>query len=693
MTQISFWGGIGRIGGNKILVIPENKSKKSILLDFGKDFNIPYLDTFLNPRKFNLIEDYITLGMIPEPKPDTPFHGLYRQDLYYFKPKLVTDDPEKQRGLIKSEDENFLDIRIPISNLRVIGTKYYDSPQYGENYQIIFKATYEEIEEKIILSHKKFDLFSSTFKADQEDLLARIKEGGYEGTAKLNEFLNDIAHPSDDKEIYVKCNRFKDNWYIFDIFYDVPSPDLQKIEEYKRNYRIWQERFGYDPRGAPQISHVLVSHAHSDHATELYLLDPRVAIVCSMITREILEHFEFIQSKSFKEIINYAQHFKLVPTKRDPAKLRRSYKRDGKIFERKIIGLNSENEIVLREDPTKSTLKGEKTFKIRYLDVDHSIPGAGAYLIEDLESKKRIVYTGDLRLHGPPNLKEKTVTFFQEARDFHPDVLICEGTNVTEASREKGEVANEDVLVQEITKIIRNAKGLVLFASSLRDLTRFNSFLRAARECGRKLAVLPQIYQLIERLNHAIKEKRVVGDYSNIPELDKAIIPYLSRRGWGNYEKEDYGYNPASKSYFNEKTKKDSDAEDKVSPLTIDDIAQNQASHVVYLPFWALFSLIDLKPLPNSIFIHSKSTPFEPEMELEHEKLLAWLQLFGIGDDHFYQVHCSGHGRMKDIEYIIKEISPKVVYPIHTENPELFLSMDLGGTEVIIPEKKKFYAV
>lgn len=437
---------------------------------------------------------------------------------------------------------------------------------------------------------------------------------------------------------------------------------------------------------------MLITHSHSDHVSDIKIIDPRVINVSSKISKEFLDHFEFIQSDTFSGITQYMENFILVPYRADFTKLRRGYKRDIKMKERSFITLNSNEELTL--DYFLGEKKVNGAFKIKFHEVDHSTSGAGAYLIEDIENNKRIIYTGDIRMHGPSNLKQKTLNFIEIGRKFEPDVLICEGTNIS-GSREMGEVESEDILEEKITKIIEETNGLVMFACSLRDLSRINSFFKAAKNNGRKLAIMPNTYKLIERLNYALKDKKynIKGDYSNIPPLDMDLVPYLSRKGWGLYEKEDYTYSPASKNMFEEETKQDFEINNQVKPITIDDIANNQGLYVIYLPFWSLFSLIDLRPVPGSVFIHSKSEPFEPEMELEHEKLMSWLKLFKIEERNFYQVHCSGHARIKDLEYIINQIKPKVVFPIHTQYPNLFLSLKLNDIKIVIPEYGKKYII
>lgn len=73
MTQLTFYGGVGEIGGNKILL--EDRDTR-ILLDFGMSFKQSglYFSEFLQPRKCNGIDDFLTTGLLPE------IPGIYRED-------------------------------------------------------------------------------------------------------------------------------------------------------------------------------------------------------------------------------------------------------------------------------------------------------------------------------------------------------------------------------------------------------------------------------------------------------------------------------------------------------------------------------------------------------------------------------------------------------------------------------------
>lgn len=115
----------------------------------------------------------------------------------------------------------------------------------------------------------------------------------------------------------------------------------------------------------------------------------------------------------------------------------------------------------------------------------------------------------------------------------------------------------------------------------------------------------------------------------------------------------------------------------------------------MHLDFYDFNELIDLSPPEDSIYIRAFSEPFNLEMELDEERIKHWLQHFKINkptNEPIY-VHASGHASGPEIKQLIEDISPKVVYPIHTKHPELFAEIIPKGTEVRIPEEGRKYPV
>jgi len=77
MTEITFYGGVGEIGGNKVLV---SDGDSKIFLDFGMSFKRrgKFYEEYLNPRTANGIGDFLEMKLIPD------ISGIYRDDLLTF---------------------------------------------------------------------------------------------------------------------------------------------------------------------------------------------------------------------------------------------------------------------------------------------------------------------------------------------------------------------------------------------------------------------------------------------------------------------------------------------------------------------------------------------------------------------------------------------------------------------------------
>ena len=116
--QISFYGGINEIGGNKILLDDQDTK---IFLDFGKSYKglSFYFEQYLQPRVVHGIKDYLSLGLIPE------LNGVYREDLIDILQKdnytKLSHQPPIVDGVLISHGHldhvgyiAFLDKRIPL---------------------------------------------------------------------------------------------------------------------------------------------------------------------------------------------------------------------------------------------------------------------------------------------------------------------------------------------------------------------------------------------------------------------------------------------------------------------------------------------------------------------------------------------------------------------------------------------------
>lgn len=370
--------------------------------------------------------------------------------------------------------------------------------------------------------------------------------------------------------------------------------------------------------GEPDVDGVLISHAHSDHLGHLPFIDEKIPVYMGHGARRITE----IYRKLYPSFYNLGEH---------------------------------ENAVDFRS--------GEK-FSIKHLEiepvhVEHSIPGAYGFIIKT--SRGNIVYTGDLRMHGPR--ANMTREFIMKAKEAKPYALLCEGTRMERDPEEKeGENLSEEEVGKRISSIIRESKGIAFGYFSMSNVDRFMSFYNAAKENGRKLVIDTRLAYVISNL----REK--VGVLPDVLEDEDIRVYYRLAKSCTFCEKDYYKW----EREFMEKK------------VTYKEIRENPAAYVMHVNFNKLMELVYIQP-ENAHFIYSSSEHFlEGEgNEEEKERWDTWMKHFGV-EFHHGEAHCSGHASREDLEAMIKEINPEILIPIHTSKPEEFLK--LHGN-VIIPKK------
>ncbi len=324
------------------------------------------------------------------------------------------------------------------------------------------------------------------------------------------------------------------------------------------------------------------------------------------------------------------------------------------------------------------------------------MPGAGGFLIKDPQSGLKVVYTGDIRLHGPN--RQQAERFIQVARDFTPDILITEGTRVGR-EEEKGQLSSEPEVEAELTRLfnqvaLEKSPKLIFFECSNKDVWRLRSFYHAATAVSRTLVVSAKEYDLLKRC----------VDAKLLTDLDYSKLSvYLPKRGTGLYAPKDYSYSGNDiKTVFQ---KADADTANSYKYEQIDltksfgiraeEIRANPGKFVVDFPFYVMMDFCDILPPSGSYYVISKSAPFDDEGIIDEEKRQNWLAKFQFPEQNIKGIHCSGHMSRPDLEQMIKTIHPKKVFPIHTTLPEEFLKMGLDalGIEVILPERNKIYSL
>jgi ribonuclease J len=351
----------------------------------------------------------------------------------------------------------------------------------------------------------------------------------------------------------------------------------------------------------PLFDGVFVSHAHFDHVNHVGFLDPDIPVFTGAGTKLFMEAME--ETSPFTR---YGEHdFKSFRT-----------------GDRIVVG----------------------GLELEPIHVDHSIPGAYAFVVHT--SNGAVVYTGDLRAHGPK--QDMTEEFLEAAAAAEPVALISEGTRMAERDRRENR-SEAEVLegVKGVCAVADREGNAVFYTHSPRDMDRLRTFYTAAVECGRRLVVTPKTAHLLHRLIEDV--------HLDLPDpmRDESIGVYYRRKRSGEYREEDY--------YVWERRFLD-------EIVTGEGIRGDPAGYVVSLDFTVFTELIDIRPAPGSHFIYSMSEPFSEE-DLEDTVMHNWLDHFGL---RYHQLHASGHMSRPELVEAVERIGPGKLFPVHTESPHLF---------------------
>jgi len=413
--------------------------------------------------------------------------------------------------------------------------------------------------------------------------------------------------------------------------------------------------------GKPFIHGVFLSHGHFDHFQCISFLDEKIPIYCSAITKALIGATDDLGKGGFENEFLSAKK-RTLATLGGRATFPGEYTIGSEPRDREFRMLEAHQKI--------------GSVEIRAFPVDHSVPGAMAFLIKTSDAKT-IVYTGDLRFHGVSS--DLTENFSASLTGLRPDALITEGTRIDEDTPD-----SESGVKDECIDLISKTKGLAMVGFAWKDITRYRTMREVAAETGRILVISPKLAYVINRL------KGFEG--LRLHKSEENVRVYLKRKDKMLYSKGDYVRSKYDAGFS-------ADWEEKIDLTHFDegirayDIKRDPSSYLLHLDFYDFNELIDLSPPQGSTYIAASSEPFNLEMELDEKRLKHWLRHFAINapthEPHY--IHASGHASGPEIKKLIEEINPKLVFPVHTKHPELFVVPQ--GTRVVIPERGRAYRI
>jgi ribonuclease J len=416
------------------------------------------------------------------------------------------------------------------------------------------------------------------------------------------------------------------------------------------------------PWPKPNIEAVLLSHAHLDHCGNIGLLRGDIPIVASPTSMAILKAMRDSAPASLGSEISY--YSPKTPTPEC----------GGLVLESEAGGSYTARDLYLCTEPTQQLRefaskrpggdskrsKGVDAGAVEPLDklslpftveaypVDHSIPGAVAYI---LRGDTTIAYTGDYRLHGAHS--DVTRRFIEKARD--ASVLITEGTRV---GREADEEVTEDDVLRNCHAAAQEERGLVVADFSARNFDRLDTFNEIARRTGRRLVVTAKDAYMLHALGCA--DERCLMDSSPIH-----IYGELKNRRRIKWETE------VVETRWGDRY---------VDPMSI---RREPEKYLLCFSFYDLKHLLDVRAVGGA-YIYSSSEAHSEEQEYDFVRLHQWLSFFNLAPRGFRMVgdppkpefvkgfHASGHLSQSDLIKVVDEIGPDKIIPIHTQHPEWF---------------------
>ena len=338
-------------------------------------------------------------------------------------------------------------------------------------------------------------------------------------------------------------------------------------------------------KGIPDCDGIVISHYHMDHLGQLTSALPEIPLYMGELSKEIA-----IISAEYQDKDLYLR----------------------------LLGAN--------------TFRGGEAFTIgnihiRPLVIDHSAADSYMFVIE--AEGKRVLYTGDFRMHGlRHHILEKLVnTYIGEV-----DVLITEGTSL---SRDADECISEAAVLEDISSYIQDGKYVFVMCSS----TNID---------------------------------RIMGIWQNMP-TDKVLI-------CDAYQKKILD-TVLNNVYYESSLYRRHD-----SPLVL-----NKGPYPKYYMYYGFVSLVrgteyfisHIKQFPNHDvrIIYSMWTGYIEE-NLSLKNLLNTYPS--------YICHASAHVSKDDLVQLIELVDPDIVIPVHTDIPEKLERIVPNRTVCVVNDNEPF---
>lgn len=252
-----------------------------------------------------------------------------------------------------------------------------------------------------------------------------------------------------------------------------------------------------------------------------------------------------------------------------------------------------------------------KDIKVTPIEAYNSAFNAHMLLVEC--DGKKLLHTGDFRIHGQ---KAKEIVPAIEKYVGEVDCLICEGITL---SRRNEETMTETQIRYEVEKIFKENKNVFVMCSST-NIDRISTIHKAAIR-AEKTFICDNYQKEILTYITSIARKEPYRFYKNVYGYAHNLLHNMTTRGFVML------------------------------------VRDNELSKIIMDKF------------PKSTFIYSDWKGYLNKQKKEY----ASIQEF-VPEDYIY-MHSSGHATPKAIKKVCEMTKPKILIPIHCENPKAFLKI------------------
>ena len=260
-----------------------------------------------------------------------------------------------------------------------------------------------------------------------------------------------------------------------------------------------------------------------------------------------------------------------------------------------------------------------KNFTAEFFYVDHTIPDAVGFVLETPAGN--MAHFGDFRVEYDRKDNPVNTDVFARLGTKNIHTAFIDSTNADF----EGHSISEEVVVDELEKLIVSAKGRLIITTFASLLTRVGEIIKLAEKHGRKVAPngrsMKDNIQIAQTLGHIKTKKGTLIAVEEVHQYPDNKIMILSTGGQGEPN----------------------------AGLTR--MANGEHRHIRF------------KKTDTVIFSSSVVPGNERSVQLLQDNIAR--QVDETHNSKMLDIHSSGHGLADDIELVLKLIKPKFMVPIH----------------------------